>query len=89
MIVKEFFHQGDRERTMGLDISMLCDRNTNNFAKGQIGFINFMILPYFSTISAIVPGMAYTLDACKLNVKEYKKLEAESEKEMKDGNTQF
>jgi len=31
--VKEFFHQGDKEKALNLDISMLCDRNTTNFAK--------------------------------------------------------
>lgn len=49
-IVQEFFFQGDRERSMGLEISMLCDRNTNNFAGGQIGFINFMIVPYLKVM---------------------------------------
>lgn len=31
-IVKEFFYQGDRERVLGFDITMLCDRHTTNFA---------------------------------------------------------
>jgi len=31
-IVKEFFHQGDCELKEGLEISMLCDRHTVNFA---------------------------------------------------------
>ena len=31
--VKEFFHQGDKERALSLEISMLCDRHTTNFAK--------------------------------------------------------
>jgi hypothetical protein len=36
--VKEFFNQGDKERALNLEISMLCDRHTTNFAKSQIGF---------------------------------------------------
>ena len=59
-IVKEFFDQGDRERQMGLEISMLCDRNTVNFAKSQIGFISFVIQPYFSIMSKLVPKLEYT-----------------------------
>jgi len=31
--VKEFFHQGDKEKALNLEISMLCDRHTTNFAK--------------------------------------------------------
>jgi len=33
-IVQEFFHQGDRERVLGYDITMMCDRHTSNFAGG-------------------------------------------------------
>jgi hypothetical protein len=33
-IVKEFFYQGDRERILGYEITMLCDRHTSNFANG-------------------------------------------------------
>ena len=36
--VKEFFHQGDKERSLNMEISMLCDRNTTNFPKCQMGF---------------------------------------------------
>ena len=32
-IVKEFFHQGDREKALGLEISFGCDRIISNFAK--------------------------------------------------------
>lgn len=31
-IVSEFFYQGDREKGLGYEISMLCDRSTTNFA---------------------------------------------------------
>ena len=47
LIVKEFFNQGDKERALGHPISMLCDRHTTNFAKSQVGFISFMIAPYY------------------------------------------
>ena len=36
----EFFAQGDKEREMGLAISMLCDRTTTKKPDSQIGFIN-------------------------------------------------
>lgn len=32
-VLTEFFAQGDRERQMGLDITMLCDRKTTNVSK--------------------------------------------------------
>ena len=32
-IVKEFFHQGDKEKALGIEISFGCDRSISNFAK--------------------------------------------------------
>jgi len=43
VLFKEFFDQGDKEKAFGVEVSMLCDRNTTNFAKSQIGFIGFVV----------------------------------------------
>lgn len=67
-IVKEFFYQGDREKSLGLDISMLCDRETNNFASGQVGFINFMIIPYLKLVTNLIPKWEYSLEVCNTNI---------------------
>jgi len=32
-VLKEFFAQGDKERALSLDISILCDRKTTNVGK--------------------------------------------------------
>ena len=84
--VKEFFFQGDKERALGLDISMLCDRHTTNFAKSQIGFVQFMVLPYYSSISQLVPKLNGSVDVMKSNVETYKGLVDEYDEYMKDGN---
>lgn len=88
-IVKEFFYQGDRERSLGYEISMLCDRHSSNFASGQIGFINFMVLPYFSLLSSLVPKLGYTTENCKENVTRYEQLKEEYEDEKQKGNPAF
>lgn len=31
-IVSEFFQQGDKEKALGVEVTMLCDRNKVNFA---------------------------------------------------------
>jgi hypothetical protein len=46
-ITNEFFEQGDIERAQGMPISFLCDRRTVSLANAQIGFLNFMIIPFF------------------------------------------
>ena len=37
LVMEEFFHQGDREREMGLDISPMCDRHNATVEKSQVG----------------------------------------------------
>ncbi|XP_026881739.2 high affinity cAMP-specific 3',5'-cyclic phosphodiesterase 7A-like isoform X3 [Electrophorus electricus] len=46
-VTEEFFNQGDIERRLNLDVSILCDRNSNSVAKIQIGFISFVVEPLF------------------------------------------
>ena len=47
LLFEEFFHQGDTEKSMKLEVSMLCDRDTTNIATGQAGFIQFVVMPVF------------------------------------------
>ena len=65
---------------------MLCDRHTTNFAKSQIGFVQFMVLPYYSSISQLVPKLNGSEDVMKSNVETYKGLVDEYDEYMKDGN---
>lgn len=36
-IMAEFFHQGDREREKGMEISPMCDKHTASVEKSQVG----------------------------------------------------
>lgn len=85
-IVSEFFDQGDRERAQGLEISMMCDRHTTNFAKSQIGFLNFVINPYFSILTQVFPKMSELTGEIGTNVEVYKSMVDEQEELMKKGN---
>ncbi|XP_022534990.1 high affinity cAMP-specific 3',5'-cyclic phosphodiesterase 7A isoform X2 [Astyanax mexicanus] len=46
-VTEEFFNQGDIERRNHLDMSILCDRNSNSVDKIQIGFMSFVVEPLF------------------------------------------
>lgn len=46
-VTEEFYHQGDEEKRLGMNVSPLMDRITGNVAKSQIGFINFMVMPLY------------------------------------------
>jgi len=53
-LMKEFFEQGDKERALGLPISFLCDRMKVNIHAGQVGFINFVIRPWFKKFGMLL-----------------------------------
>jgi len=50
LVMEEFFIQGDLEKKKGLPVSFLCDRNTTNIPKSQIGFISNIVLPNFKIL---------------------------------------
>lgn len=83
-IVSEFFAQGDKEKALGLEVSMNCDRKTVNFAQLQIGFVDFVVYPFFDAMSKIMPEMSYTLDQMKINKEEWGRLKEHYEKEKTD-----
>lgn len=55
LIFEEFFEQGDREKEEGLPITVLCDRESTNIPKSQIGFINFVVIPSFQLLLNYIP----------------------------------
>jgi len=57
LVVEEFFRQGDLERSKGLTIGPMLDRNDTNIAKSQRGFIQYVIRPYFDIfVEAVLPA---------------------------------
>eukprot|EP00051_Salpingoeca_urceolata_P005821 m.77744 g.77744 ORF g.77744 m.77744 type:complete len:720 (+) comp14559_c0_seq1:332-2491(+) len=48
-VMNEFFEQGDKERSLGLEVGPLHDREKTNIAKSQVGFIDFIVLPLWET----------------------------------------
>ena len=54
-LMNEFFNQGDKERKLGIKpISFLCDRFKVNIHSGQVGFINFVIRPWFNKFGRLL-----------------------------------
>ncbi|XP_013874362.1 cAMP-specific 3',5'-cyclic phosphodiesterase 7B isoform X2 [Austrofundulus limnaeus] len=46
-VCEEFYRQGDLERKLNLEISPLCDRQTDSVPAVQIGFISYIVEPLF------------------------------------------
>jgi len=59
LVMQEFFNQGTLEQTENLPVSYLCDRNTTNVPKSQVGFIKFIVAPLFKTISFYLPSINF------------------------------
>mmetsp|Transcript_23624 Transcript_23624/g.62289 ORF Transcript_23624/g.62289 Transcript_23624/m.62289 type:complete len:567 (-) Transcript_23624:98-1798(-) len=55
-VLSEFWAQGDEERRLRLEVSPLCDRESGmvSVPKGQLGFINFVVMPFFSPLAELV-----------------------------------
>ncbi|KAJ3332434.1 hypothetical protein HDU76_000247 [Blyttiomyces sp. JEL0837] len=53
-VLDEFFKQGDRERVLGLPVSIFMDRNDTNIPKCQIGFIDILVSPLFEVWSQCI-----------------------------------
>lgn len=70
----ELFNQGDGEKILGLPVSVLCDRNTTNINKSQIGFINFIVLPTFESMNKCIPEIGRYVEFILDNLKRYKAL---------------
>ena len=75
LVMQEFFNQGDLEKNEGLPVSYLCDRSTVDVPKSQVGFINFIVLPLFKTISFYFPNLFFYEENLKKNCEYFKSID--------------
>ena len=61
--------QGDAEARLGYPISPFMDRNKDDtdFVKGQISFMNYIVVPLFNAGAELLPNMAFAADMCHRN----------------------
>ena len=80
LLSNEFWLQGDKEKKMNLTISFLCDRETTNVPKSQVGFIGGFIIPTYNYLVVMFPTLSYTIDNAKKNLNIWQKLADEGRK---------
>ena len=80
LLSEEFWLQGDKEKSLGINVSYLCDRNKVNVPKDQVGFLNGVILPTFDILTQLFPELNYTTENVMNNIKEWQKLADENRK---------
>lgn len=89
-VVEEFWMQGDKEKSLGLKVSMNCDRDTTTKAQCQVGFMDFIVSPFFGSFAEIFPGLFFLVENVKNNTITFKKIKEEEDrqkKEVKEGNS--
>ena len=85
VVVEEFFQQGDKEKELGLKCSF--DRETTTIYQNQLGFINYIELPFYTSFIRIFSKLKYLLDNLNYNKNEILALqEKNKEKEKKKDN---
>ncbi|XP_031710361.1 cAMP-specific 3',5'-cyclic phosphodiesterase 4B-like isoform X2 [Anarrhichthys ocellatus] len=74
-IMNEFFHQGDRERERGMEISPMCDKHTASVERTQVGFIDYIVHPLWETWADLVhPDAQDILDTLEDNRNWYQRM---------------
>jgi len=68
-IAAEFYNQGDAEARLGLPISPFMDRRyaKTDFPKGQISFMNYIVIPLFEAGATLLPTMSLAVEFAKKN----------------------
>lgn len=79
-LMEEFWHQGDIEKKLELPVSFLCERNDSYVGKGQIGFIQVIILPTVNTMLSICPKLSFFMDKLDENIIKWTNYLEEKEK---------
>lgn len=82
-LFKEFFHQGDIEREMGIIITSLCDRRTTDINASQIYFISHITKTSFDRLFYFSPQIKCYCDKVMKNFEFYSKL-VEEQKQKKN-----
>jgi len=70
---KEFLDQGDRELELGMEPGALFDRRKVNMEKGQIGFIDFIILPLWINWTTFIGADEEWINQINLNKEEWQR----------------
>ena len=74
LLSEEFWLQGDKEKSMNLPVSFLCDRDSYNIPQSQVGFIKGFIIPTFDCLVDIFPSLKFSTVNARTNLKKWEKL---------------
>lgn len=77
LVCVEFFRQGEEELRLGLPVSSNMNPREANPSTINVGFIDFIVQPYFEALSSLFPKSKELLTQCAINRQEWLKLSSE------------
>ena len=70
-VYEEFFRQGDMEKKLNMQVSLMWDRETTSINKAMIGFINFVVKPTIDILVNLIPEVSEYGDNIRGNLKKH------------------
>jgi hypothetical protein len=79
-IADEFYNQGDVERKLHFTVSPFMDRLNHkmDFPKGQMSFMNYIVIPLFEAGAEFVPQLEWTVQKIQDNKEYWQRREEDS-----------
>lgn len=72
-VQQEFWTQGDRERELGLHSQPQFIKGSMDTPTSQIGFINYVVLPYYRVVHEVLPGLDEVVQQLESNLEYWRK----------------
>ena len=82
LVVEEFYDQGDKEKNLGL--KCFCDRNKVTIYQNQLGFIDYIEMPFFSLVVKAFPKLDFLLENLNNNKQTILKMQEENNKKKEE-----
>mmetsp|Transcript_8905 Transcript_8905/g.21058 ORF Transcript_8905/g.21058 Transcript_8905/m.21058 type:complete len:435 (+) Transcript_8905:607-1911(+) len=70
-VTEEFFGQGDKEKARDLNLTPMCDRDSQGRVALQKGFIDFVVGPFYTLVGKVLPGAHEAMQLMAQNRKEW------------------
>ncbi|KAI9323244.1 hypothetical protein BX666DRAFT_1884687 [Dichotomocladium elegans] len=71
LLAQEFACQGDLERQLGMPVQPMNDRDKIVLEDMQIGFIRFVAMSLFESVSNVTQEMSFTVESMEQNLKQW------------------
>lgn len=82
LVINEFYSQGDKEKQLNLPCS--CDREKVTIFQSQLGFINFIEIPFYSLFVDLFPKLHFFLETLNFNKAQLLKIQEQKLIENKE-----